>query len=272
MRAVNLIPSDQRSGGSVGAGRSGGGAYAVVVLLVGLALLALLYGKAKNQLSSDKTQVAAVTNQAQQAQAEAGRLAPYTSFIALREARTQAVAQLVNSRFDWAHAFHELGRVLPPEISINSLTGAVGSTTTGGGAPAAAAPHASASSAAPAAASASSASSGAVASSTPPGTVPTFTLGGCATSQPAVALMLERLRLIDGVSEVTLQSSTKSSSGTSSSGAGGGGGCPKRAATFTAQVTFDPLPTVAAASAAASKPVADTSGAGKPSGTGVTAK
>ena len=29
MRAVNLIPGDQRGGGSVGAGRSGGAAYAV---------------------------------------------------------------------------------------------------------------------------------------------------------------------------------------------------------------------------------------------------
>ena len=47
------------------------------------------------------------------------------------------------------------------------------------------------------------------ASATPPGSVPTFTLGGCATSQSEVALTLQRLRLIDGVSKSTLQSSTK---------------------------------------------------------------
>ena len=43
----------------------------------------------------------------------------------------------------------------------------------------------------------------------PAGSVPTFTLAGCATSQTEVAQTLDRLRLIDGVSEVTLQSSTQ---------------------------------------------------------------
>jgi hypothetical protein len=61
--------------------------------------------------------------------------------------------------------------------------------------------------------------------------------------------MLERLRLIDGVTEVKLQSSTKS---TSSSGSGSAGQCPKGAAVFTTSMTFDPLP------AAAVKPHATT--------------
>ncbi len=55
--------------------------------------------------------------------------------------------------------------------------------------------------------------SAAVTSATPPGSVPTFTLSGCATSQSEVAQTLDRLRLIDGVSEVTLQSSTKPARG-----------------------------------------------------------
>ena len=50
MRAVNLIPDDQRSGVSLGAGRSEGTAYAVVVLLGGLAVLAFLYGSARHQI------------------------------------------------------------------------------------------------------------------------------------------------------------------------------------------------------------------------------
>ena len=40
-----------------------------------------------------------------------------------------------------------------------------------------------------------------------PGSVPTFNLSGCAASQAQVALALDRLRLIDGVSAVTLQAS-----------------------------------------------------------------
>ncbi len=126
MRAVNLIPAEQRSGQPVGAGRSQGGAYAVLVLIAGLALMAFVYGSADHQISSARAKVASVTAQAQQAQVAAERLAPYTSFIALREQRTQAVEALVDSRFDWAHVLHEFGRVLPAQASITSLGGTIG--------------------------------------------------------------------------------------------------------------------------------------------------
>jgi Tfp pilus assembly protein PilN len=236
MRAVNLIPADQRSGGSVGAGRSGGAAYAVLALVAGLAVMALLYGLAHHQITSRKTQAATLTARAQAAQAAAARLAPYTSFIALRQERTQAVETLVNSRFDWAHVFHEFGRVFPADASISSLTGTIGSAPgTAGGSPAGASSSSS-----------SAAGSTTVASATPPGSVPTFTVSGCATTQTAVAQTLTRLRLMDGVSNVTLQSSTK----TAASSGGAGGGCPGGDPAFAIQVTFQPLPTAAAASAA----------------------
>jgi type II secretory pathway pseudopilin PulG len=268
MRAVNLIPSEQRSGAAVGAGRSGGGAYAVLGLIVGVALLALLYGLAHHQISSRRSQAATVTAQAQQASAQAARLAPYTSFIALRESRAQAVATLVNSRFDWAHVFHEFGRVLPFEVSINSLSGTIGAPVVAASTTGKLTPE-------------SSAGSGTVASATPPGAVPTFTLGGCAINQPSVALMLERLRLIDGVSEVVLQSSTKGSTGGASGGASGG--CPGGDPAFTVQVNFDALPATSAVSAAtktvanASTPVtsaapAPAAGSGTTTTSGVTSR
>jgi hypothetical protein len=254
MRAVNLIPSDSRAGSAPVAGRSGGAAYAVPAVIGGLAILALLYGLAHHQISSRRAQLASLTARAQRAQAEAGQLAPYTNFVALREERTRAVSDLVDARFDWAHAFHELGRVLPRDASISSLDGTIGGS--GGAASSAVAPAAS--TAAPAAAgsattaasaTSTSAASGAAAgpavtSATPPGSVPTFTLSGCATSQKQVALTLTRLRLIDGVGEVTLQSSTKSNT-TSSPGGAGAGSCGAGPA-FTIQVTFAPLPSSAA--------------------------
>jgi Tfp pilus assembly protein PilN len=245
MRAVNLIPAEQRGGAGPGVGRSEGAAYGVLALVGALALLAVLYGSARREISSRRAQAAALTAQAQSAQAAASQLAPYTSFIALRQQRQQAVSELVDTRFDWAHVLHEFGRVLPSTTSISSLSGTVG------------APSASLSASKGSAAGASST----VSSATPPGTVPTFTLAGCATSQPAVALMLERLRLIDGVSEVTLQSSAKGAS----SGAGGGSGsegCPIAGPAFSVQVTFDPLPTPAASpSATSSKALASSTGA-----------
>jgi hypothetical protein len=271
MRAVNLIPAEQRSGAPVGAGRSEGAAYAVMVVLGGFALLAFLYGRANHQISSSRSQAAALAAQAQRAQAETSRLAPYTSFIALREQRMNAVSELADSRFDWAHVFHEFGRVLPPEVSVSSLTGTIGGASpTGASAAAPASPPAASSSAA--ASPSPSASTGAapaapgsgapaaqtVASATPPGSVPQFTLAGCATSQPAVALMLERLRLMDGVSSVTLQSSTK---GASSGGGGGAGGCGAGQPAFAVQVAFVALPTTAAARASATTAVSNAPGA-----------
>ncbi|HEV2980536.1 MAG TPA: hypothetical protein VGX51_03815 [Solirubrobacteraceae bacterium] len=238
MRAVNLIPPDQREGAGGAAGRSQGAAYAVLGLLAGVALLALLYGQAHRQLSSRRGQLASLTARTQQVQAQTGGLAAYTSFTALREERERAVAQLVDSRFDWAHSLHELGRVLPSTASIATIEGAVGSATGNLGAGAA------------------KTTSGATpVSATPPGSVPSFTLTGCATSQAQVAVTLNRLRLIDGVSEVTLQSSSKGSAG--SAGGGATGGCPPSGPAFTATLTFDSLP---ATSSVTASTVAATSG------------
>jgi Tfp pilus assembly protein PilN len=254
MRAVNLLPVEQRTGQSVGAGRSQGGAYAVLALVGGVALMAFLYGQAKHQVTSRRAHAAALTAQAQQAQAAAERLAPYTSFVALRDQRMQAVETLIASRFDWAHVLHEFGRVLPSDASISSLTGTIGSSATATPSVSTAAPSTATTSTSSSASAASTATP--VASATPPGSVPTFTLAGCATSQTAVALTLQRLRLIDGVKEVTLQSSTAGS--TNSSGSAVAGGCSGHDASFNAQVSFDPLPSASAvATAAATKTVSD---------------
>jgi len=243
MRAVNLIPSDSRPGATPGFGRSGGTAYAVLAVIGGLAILALLYGIANHQVSSRRTQAASLSAQAQRAEAEAAQLAPYTTFIALRQQRMQAVSDLVDARFDWAHAFHELGRVLPHDASISSLQGTVGSA-----APAAAATPAPATPATPAA----SPAAAPVSSATPPGSVPIFTLSGCATTQAQVAHTLQRLRLIDGVSEVTLQSSTKPGAAGAGGGAAGGN-CEGNSPAFTIQVSFDALPSSAVIGSATAK-------------------
>jgi Tfp pilus assembly protein PilN len=223
MKAVNLIPADQRGGAGPAAGRSQGGAYAVPVLLAGLGILTLFYGTARHEISARRAQSASLATQAQQAQAKATELTPYTTFVKLQEERVQAVTALAASRFDWSYAFHELGRVLPLSASISSLSGTVGAATT----------TTSSSSGTPAKAAT-------VTSATPPGSVPVFVISGCAISQSEVAHTLSRLRQIDGVSEVTLQSSTKPA-GSASSG-GGGGGCPGTDPTFAMTITFTPLP------------------------------
>jgi hypothetical protein len=278
MRAFNLIPADERGGGvGVSAGKSGGSAFVVLGVLGVLAIFALLYGQASRQISSQTTKIATLDTQAQAAQAQAARLAPYVSFKTLHEQRVQAVDQLVASRFDWPHAFHELGRVLPPgQVSLSSLTGTIASGTgstaagadTAAGAGSKAAAATGATTATTGSSSAATASSASVTSATPAGSVPTFTLAGCATSQSMVALTLDRLRLIDGVSEVTLQSSTQAAKTGASSGGAGGGGCP--GATFAMQITFDPLPSASATSSPSATPAATPSALTPTTGTPTT--
>ncbi len=230
MKAVNLIPVERRVGAGVGLGRSQGGAYAVIGLVGVLALLVFVYGKANHEISSDKSQAAKVTTEAEQARSDAGALARYNGLIAQSEARTTAAESLMNARFDWAHALHELSRVLPSGVSIASLDGTIAVTE----ASKKAAPSSSSGSSTSGSASAASA----VTSATPPGTVPTVILTGCANSQTVVAEMLQRTRLIEGVKEATLTSSV------SATGSGGSGStsCPSPNPTFTVNVTFEPLP------------------------------
>lgn len=246
MRAVNLIPGDH-AGARIKVGRSGGGAYAVLGLLAGLVLLVFLYGQASHQISSRRAQVTSLEARVGQAQAQASQLTPYANFVSLREQRVDAVTQLVDSRFDWPSAFYELGRVLPANASIQSLDGTVGASAGSGSSSSTASLASKASSAA--SGSGAGAGSSSVSSATPPGSVPSFTLTGCATSQPAVALTLARLRLIDGVSEVNLQSSSASGS---NSGGGGSASCGTGDVTFSVQIVFDALPSVPSGGSAGS--------------------
>jgi len=232
VKAVNLIPVERRVGASVGLGRSQGGAYAVIGLVIVLALLVFVYGKASHQISSDNAQTAKVTTEAEQARSDAGALARYNGLIAQSEARTTAAESLMNQRFDWAHALHELSRVLPPGTSIASLTGTIAATEASKKEAETSKSSSSGTSAA------GSGGSSSVSSATPAGTVPTVTLTGCAKSQTVVAETLQRVRLIAGVKEATLASSV-SATGSSS---GGSTTCPSPNPTFTMNVTFEPLP------------------------------
>jgi Tfp pilus assembly protein PilN len=263
MRAVNLIPTEQRKGGAVGR-RSQGAAFAVLGLLAGAAILTFMYGMADHQAQSSKAEAAALNARAATVQAQASQLTPYTSFMQMREQRLQTIAQLINSRFDWSSAMGELSRVLPAGVSLSSLEATIASSATGSTSSSAPAKPSSSSSsttgtgssaATPANGTAvAAAASSSATSATPAGATPTFTLAGCAVSQTVVAQTLVRLRLVSGVSGVTLQSSTKSSSG---GGGSSGGSCPADAPVFSMSVTFAPLPAPPATSTETLEAAAD---------------
>jgi Tfp pilus assembly protein PilN len=191
MRAVNLIPGDarnRRSSGATGAGASLG----VYLLLGGLATLALfaaIWTLTNNQITARTAELARIAAATGGAEARAEASAQYQSFATLAKDRLATVAALSATRFDWEHSLGEIARVLPADVYLSTMEGASGSSEESPTPTTSAAP------------------------------APTFEVTGCTRSQAKVALLLVRLRAIDGVRKVDLKSSTKPD-------AAGADGCP----------------------------------------------
>ncbi|MCW3012635.1 MAG: hypothetical protein JWO90_3039 [Solirubrobacterales bacterium] len=200
MRAINLIPADERRGAGGAGGRSGGAAHVLVGLLAVLVAVTAYWTLQKRSLSDKQAEVAHVEVQAASSEAQAAELTSFIQFAGLRAARTQTVTSLASSRFDWSHALEEIARVIPANVSLTALVGTVApgvSLKAGGGV-----------------------ATSSLRSALP---VPAVELSGCTTDQDSVARMLTRMRLIDGVTRVSLQSSVKADAvggGTAGSGAG----------------------------------------------------
>jgi Tfp pilus assembly protein PilN len=245
MRAVNLIPDDSRRGPGAST-RSGGSVYVLLgVLAIALAFVTV-YVLTVNRISDQQAKIGTLQAQASQAQASATRLAPYVQFAKLAQARADTIRQIASSRFDWQAALGGLSRVVPANTSLQSLTGAVAGASVSGSTITPAAP-----------------ASGALTASAPG---PTIALSGCSDSQDDVARLMSRLRLINDVTQVSLQTSAKtanaqSGAGVSSTGATGGG-CPADSPAFALNIAFAPPASTAAAAPAGPQAVSSTTSTG----------
>ena len=126
MRAVNLIPSDQRRGGGGGGGSSSGSAVYFVLGALGVLVIAMAaYVLTGNQVTSRKADVAKANQEATTLEQQAATLKPYAQFATLSQSRLQTVASLADSRFDWERAMRDLARALPGDVWLTSLVGTV---------------------------------------------------------------------------------------------------------------------------------------------------
>jgi Tfp pilus assembly protein PilN len=238
MRAVNLVPAEDRRGPG-GASKSGGAVYAVLGTLALLVVLTAAWALAGKSVTDKQAQLTRVERDASAAEAQGAGLSDYSSFASLRERRVQTVTSIAGSRFDWSHAMHELGRVLPSNVWLTSMTGTVTSTTAVDGG-----------------------TQNGLRSSLPG---PAIDLVGCTTSQDEVARVVTRLRLIDGVIRVALASSAKADT-TSAASSNGGGDCRAGSSNFPQfeVVVFFETPPAASASAPAAAATAPASGSTAP--------
>jgi Tfp pilus assembly protein PilN len=257
MRPVNLIPPEERR--DKAPIRTGPIAY----LLVGALTMALgavtLVVLTNNKISDREAKVTQLIRQEAQVKAQADQLAPFSNFASLEDQRTATVRSLANSRFDWERVMRELARIMPSDVWLTGLTGAVSGDTSVSG-------------------SGSSTNSGGGSLDTSSISGPSLHLSGCARGQDGVARFLSTLRDIDGVTRVGLGSSDLPDQTVSGSGgAGSNSSCAVRnfIAQFDIVVAFDaaPVPQIAAAAPStstpatsagtpsASTPASDTSGA-----------
>jgi Tfp pilus assembly protein PilN len=196
VRAVNLIPSDQRRGGG---GGSGGATHVLLAALAAIVVAVGAYVLTDNSVNSRRSELSRVSADATATAQRAVALKPYREFASLRELRVRTVAALAASRFDWQRVMSELARALPDNVWLTSLVGTVAPGVTLDGA-------------------SSTGDTGSLRSAVQS---PAVEIVGCTDTQAEVSRVMARLRLLHGVSRVSLAASEKSQS--SSGGTGGGG-------------------------------------------------
>jgi Tfp pilus assembly protein PilN len=195
MRAVNLIPVDERS--RVGGSGSGLASYIVLGVLALAVTMTAAYSLANRTLSDRRQELTGVQAQAKTSADEAETFQAYTSFTALREKRTETVRSLAFSRFKWSEALHEVARTIPSNAWLTGLRATVTPTAAVEGG-------------------VSDPLRGSVQS-------PAIEIVGCTTSQSNVAGVISSLRRVDGVQRISLSSSERLEASTDGGGGGGGG-------------------------------------------------
>jgi Tfp pilus assembly protein PilN len=185
MKAVNLIPTDQRS--AQPSGKQSGSAYAVVGVLATLLVMAVAYVFTANNATDNQNKAAAAKVEADRLEAQAAQRDSFTNFAAIKQTRLASVAGIANTRFDWERLMRELSRVMPAGAWLQSAEASV----TGDAAEAAAA----------------------ATSETTAAPQPTADLVGCTPEQGDVAAMMVRLRQMHRVSDVKLNESRVETAG-----------------------------------------------------------
>ena len=186
MKAVNLIPSDQRRAQATGA--QAGGGYVVLGVLAVLLVLAVAYVMTANSVNDNTTKAAKAKSEADALEAQAAQMESFTDFATIKQQRLAAVKTAAETRFDWERLMRELSRVMP-EGSWLQTTDASTKEETGGssGAPAPAGTPVDPNAAVP----------------------PNATFVGCTPKQSEVAKILVRLRAMHRVTDVELNESLR---------------------------------------------------------------
>ena len=203
MRAVNLIPQDQRR--RTPQDGSGKGARAALGLLALLLGLVVAYVLTANTVTERQNETETARVQADRLEAQAAQKGDFTDFASIAQTRMQSVAGVAATRFDWERFMRELARVMPADSWLQTADASMTGDTAATGTTAAPAPAA-----AP------------TPTGAPTAAGPSANLVGCTPDQSDTARLMVRLGQLHRVDDVELGSSTKEDSTATGTGTGTG--------------------------------------------------
>ena len=182
MKAVNLIPSDQRRAKATG--ERSGASYVVLGVLAVLLVMAVAYVLTANSVNDKTSKAATAKQEADTLEAQASQLDSFTDFAAIKEQRLAAVVTAAQTRFDWERLMRELSRVMPAGSWLQTTQASVLGDPNAAATPA-------------------------PTGATTTVAAPSATFVGCTPKQSEVAKILVRLRSLHRVVDVELNESLK---------------------------------------------------------------
>jgi Tfp pilus assembly protein PilN len=177
MRPVNLLPPKHRPHQPSG-GKSGSSYLVLGVLALFLAGV-VGYVMEANKITTAKSDITVAEQKTAEARAKSQQMGPFANFAQIKQQRVASVRQLADGRFDWERTVRELAHVLPTGVWLRDFDASV----------------------------IPSGETGTTEGTTWAG--PSVRLHGCAQKQQQVAVMLVRLREMQGVHDVKLTDSTR---------------------------------------------------------------
>jgi len=133
-RRINLLPVEERQKAS----RERGLVYALLALVVLLAILGALWFFESNSKSNKETELAAINSDVAQLQQQIAVLRPYEQQQAQRVAMSQTATQIYDSRVSWSSVLDQISLLIPETCQLTQLAASVpasmqaGSSLTGG--------------------------------------------------------------------------------------------------------------------------------------------
>ena len=123
MRAVNLIPTEQRR--AKASGKASGSAYLIVGVLAVVLVMAVAYVLTSNQVNENETKAAEAKQQADALEAQAAALGSFTNFAAIKDQRLVSVVTTAQTRFDWERLMREVSMIMPEGSWLKTTSASV---------------------------------------------------------------------------------------------------------------------------------------------------